>query len=266
MEELVDDAIQLILHKINYTDLSSFACISKRFMIVCSSEKHFKQRVELEYPVFKKAEHLTNKDFYKMLKLFENSKAKMYEISSKVFSWSDYGLDYYYNELEDFDLNMLTAKILPYLTQQKITLKRGDLIHLESESEYRNDGKYIFDGDKFTHLNFDYNDYGELPLEYTILDDELTFSATYWMDVLNDTVSFNIEKYVDQLLNLEETNKIDGLTTYKTSILHSTGAQFTIYFVDVLNKFTKQSSYRKRFELYPTLLQTPYSIFFYALP
>jgi hypothetical protein len=42
-------------------------------------------------------------------------------------------------------------------------MKRGDILYNEFEGAYRNEGRYIFDGNKLIELEFDYDEYGHPP-------------------------------------------------------------------------------------------------------
>ena len=107
---------------------------------------------------------------------------------------------------------------------------------------YRNDGKYIFDGDKFISLEFEPDDYGNLPKEFKILDDYLTFSPIYWLDVIdhNGIVHFDSGPYMNQLKsnlkslpNIVEHFRNDTFEQEQaeTFFIHSTGAIFKFTFI-----------------------------------
>lgn len=69
--------------------------------------------------------------------------------------------------------NILTPELIQAFETypQKYLMKRGDVLHNEFEGDYRNDGRYIFDGNKLIQLGFDYDEYGHPPKEIVAFRD-----------------------------------------------------------------------------------------------
>ena len=77
-------------------------------------------------------------------------------------------------------------------------------------SGYRNDGIAIFDGEKIINLDFESDDYGTLPSQFTVLQLTTTghrYPVNYWHDVFqegwlglthNHYVWFDHRPYIDQ--------------------------------------------------------------------
>ena len=236
-DQLNPDILTTICSLVELGDLPSLCSANSKLSQICSTETCYMHRVKREHPTFTKSPKLTFEKFYKMLKRFESNTAQMFEIPEDMFSW-DKTEDQHLDDYEDID--KLNKELLPKVLTT-FPIRRGDLIHLESEGEYRNDGKFIFDGASLMSLAFEPDDYGTLPKEFKILDDELTFSPIHWMDVIdhNGYVHFDSGPYMDQLeknlIQTETTITKIGKKTYeeqiwKTFFVHSTGARFTIRF------------------------------------
>jgi hypothetical protein len=97
--------------------------------------------------------------------------------------------------------NDLTKKITTYIKKQ-ITqdnpqyrnIANGDIIDIESESHYRNNGIFMWNGKKVVELYTDYDDYGSVPPEIEIADDN-DFTPTSWLDLIdhNSVIWFSPE-------------------------------------------------------------------------
>ena len=79
-------------------------------------------------------------------------------------------------------------------------LRRGDIVHLTELGEYRNDGKYIFNGTAIEELSGEptLDDYGYIPPTYFVGDE---FLSNHWLDTIthNSIVWVDLNKYGDQL-------------------------------------------------------------------
>jgi len=54
------------------------------------------------------------------------------------------------------------------------------LIHFHINIRFRNDGKFMWDGNKVIQLDFDIYDYGAVPSEFVVSETE--FSPNYWLE------------------------------------------------------------------------------------
>ena len=52
------------------------------------------------------------------------------------------------------------AKVFP-------NIKRGDVVHT-GFSKHRNDGRYLYDGEKLVELSCELDEYGHLPSDFTL--------------------------------------------------------------------------------------------------
>ncbi len=247
MDPTQSDALLTIISKVPYTELSKLCASNKQFAELCKTEQHYYLRFTNEYSHIKKAKHLSYEQIYKMCKRLENNQARMINVPETIFAWENInGINN--PDLEDEDMELLNEKLLPYVIG--LDVKRGDIIHLESDGDYRNDGKYIYDGEKIVQLDYDMDDYGAIPSNFKILDDNLTFSATYWVDVIahNTYIYWDTKPYIDQLVRnfkptkiVEENIRNHVYRTYlvETSFVHSTGVPFTIRF-NILDEYTDE--------------------------
>jgi hypothetical protein len=59
----------------------------------------------------------------------------------------------------------------------KVNPNRGDLLSIEAYADYRNDGLYIYDGDRFIDLDTKIDDYGAIPKQFQVIRE---FPIHYW--------------------------------------------------------------------------------------
>jgi hypothetical protein len=90
------------------------------------------------------------------------------------------------------DLGFLTQVIKRNLKTN--LLKKGDVIHFDDYSDYRNDGKVLWDGHQAIFLADDYDEYGSVPLSMTINQFPRTDFFTESIDH-NNYVWFDYEGY-----------------------------------------------------------------------
>jgi len=80
----------------------------------------------------------------------------------------------------------------------KNTIQRGDMIQLEW-IEYRNDGSYFWDGENVIQLEYEIDDYGSIPFEFSFPE----FPFTYFKDRI---VHNNLIQLSDKLMNEVKNN------------------------------------------------------------
>jgi hypothetical protein len=79
-------------------------------------------------------------------------------------------------------------------------LKRGDVITIQ-RNRYRNDGTVMWDGQKIVLLDYELDDYGYIPAEFSVITE---FPISYWnQDHIdhNDLVPFYHEKLKSEIIN-----------------------------------------------------------------
>jgi len=90
----------------------------------------------------------------------------------------------------DAELVDINTRALPLLEG----IRRGDVVHFEEFSDYRNEGKLIYDGAKLISLNYEFDDYGCLPPEFTVNE----FGSQYFLETIdhNSIVHAKFDSYV----------------------------------------------------------------------
>jgi hypothetical protein len=93
--------------------------------------------------------------------------------------------------LTGIDKRDVFKQIACLLRRREPDLQRGDMVYLEPELGYRNDGIYIYDGRTMVSLTTDIIDYGHIPAEFEVISE---FPIHYWegRNHHNDLVPFDM--------------------------------------------------------------------------
>lgn len=100
-----------------------------------------------------------------------------------------------------FDTNEITPSqlniILHILLNKHADLRRGDIIFVQPQLGYRNDGKYIYDGEHILELADEPDDYGTIPEEFQAGE----FPPMYWVNLIvhNSYIPFNVAHHLPNL-------------------------------------------------------------------
>ena len=86
--------------------------------------------------------------------------------------------------LDDYDDEKLLKKMTAYAKKHFDGIKAGDVVSIESETGYRNEGVFIWNGKKVVNLYTKLDDYGSVPPEIEISDD-------------NDLDAYSWERLID---------------------------------------------------------------------
>ena len=93
---------------------------------------------------------------------------------------------------------------------------RGDVIYITGIAGYRNEGKYIWNGEKATPLDFTLSDYGSLPRVYEI-NTTNNFIPTSWLDLIDSSyVWFSYD--IISKLKFEKSAKYDAKYPLESTI------------------------------------------------
>ena len=100
------------------------------------------------------------------------------------------------NHARMFICEDVCALVNVVVDSHKYGLRRGDMVVMESESGYRSQGLYFFDGKQLINQDRSYDDYGTVPEEFRTVEE---FPPGYW-DLANyeekiDVVDFSAKKY-----------------------------------------------------------------------
>lgn len=104
---------------------------------------------------------------------------------------------------------------LEHLRETNTDLRRGDLIRYQEDAGYRNNGVAIFDGEKIVDLYTEIDDYGSLPEEFRVIEENVPIG--YWRDVSdeqpgiahNNIVWFDHRSVRDQALANIQLGKVE---------------------------------------------------------
>ena len=183
-------------------------CVTDKYMqSLCSHEDTWRFLLERDYPHIRKIGDPRQQYMYNYT----------YRVSM-LHTLSPPDLDIIVPE-HDYDITQSTLdELSKYLPSD---IRRGDIVWLSNYGEYRNDGKFIYNGYTIEHLDSDVDDYGSVPSTYTIGDE---FKSTHWVNVIdhNSYIWIDMDKYRDEILN----NVI------------STGDQASSSFNGILGRFT----------------------------
>ena len=124
-----------------------------------------------------------------------------------------------YDNVIDGVINLLLADedINAYISRKFPELKRGDVIHLAECSTYRNDGKFLWDGEQLVDLDYDtYDPYGQVPKSFKI---EFFGPKNFF----ESTIAHNSIVRIDgRHYNIEEIFFIKDTSTYRMyQIVHA---------------------------------------------
>lgn len=123
-----------------------------------------------------------------------------------------------------FHMDGMIDELNPYLSQYNPS--RGDIFYIVEFDDYRNEGKFLWDGEKGVPFTYDILDYGSIPSVFTIGDE---FLADHWTDVIGhiDLVWVDSKKYRNQLLS----NMYNDGTFYDTDMgtFHIEGDSTILY-------------------------------------
>lgn len=160
------------------------------------------------------------------------AKAKLIEIPKRIFNPRNIGVDPRDTDIVS-DIQTINAlnsnpNVQKFLASEGI--RRGDVVHLEAADNYRNTGKYIYDGYRIINLNYDYDEYGAVPNEFKVIDE---FPIHYWTSVIahNGIVHFNSDPYVDEILDHLEKIDANDIEIYKSIFTHANGTSYTTFFI-----------------------------------
>lgn len=198
----MEDILQVIASFLDIKDVANYAQTCKSYYRTLTSNTVWQKLFLQSY------EHLAEntlpaefKDWYSYCRHINSQILRLYDRASfyEVAPWlkdrdGRYLKDEYYDEIDDWMQQVNT--ILPFVSDK---LKRGDIVHFEQFGDYRNDGKYIYDGTKLLPLDTDYDDYGQLPLEFKVPTE---FPPRYWSEYIdhNVFVPVDFERFRDEMI------------------------------------------------------------------
>jgi hypothetical protein len=97
----------------------------------------------------------------------------------------------------------------------KLLFDRGTVIHYGND-EYRNNNKLIFDGEKLNKLYTKIDDYGSVPPDYVVGDNEGEFNIGDFIDIIDHNyINWLSKDKLKEIEIFEQNNKIYGKVTIR---------------------------------------------------
>jgi len=156
-------------------------------------------------------------------------------------------LDLGFTDRDDLSSKLTQAQLAKfmelYVKKEGIKLKRGDVCHYDELSSYRNDNRYIFDGQHLIPFSHELDEYGIIPSSFVVLDEKEAFDINHFDNVRthNDIVWIAMEgsRLEEALKNIKDdkTTFTYGNKTYTIEFLPEKCS--TLSFVDCLKKIGK---------------------------
>ena len=137
---------------------------------------------------------------------------------------------------ESFDDDQLLKKMTAYAKKHFDGIKEGDVVSIEYETGYRNQGVFIWNGKKVVNLYTKLDDYGSVPPEIEISDDN-NLDAYSWEGLIDHNklvwYSPEIRDRIKNNLNDDYTAQVDIRGKTWNFILHDihdeeTGTEHTV--------------------------------------
>src|SRR5579883_1526137 len=203
----VDKQILLLL---SYRDLLQVCQASRYTRELCSDNQFWRNKIRKDFP-----KRGANIYYTEYLQLWENNARKLYEIinsPSKIIELDESS----YPRLSDIDIpdengdikldprdgRRITDAILPHL--DKLPLLRGDVIHLGWTGNYLNDGKFIWTGEKVIDLDYDIDEDGNVPQEFSF--PEFPF-AHFYHSIAHNTILWLSPSTIQEAINNYQEDK-----------------------------------------------------------
>ncbi len=165
LEKLPSDVVRKISLDLSPRDVLSL-CLSNKFFqkTVCNSNNFWRNKIKIDYP---KQTYPAN--------FYQKGPKQLYMLLSMGSKIIEINYDYYAKYLrtadwvnsEDDDIKAEELNQLLKIRKPLEFMKRGDVLHLEWGSKYRNDDKFLWDGEKVVTLDYMLDDYGSVPKEFS---------------------------------------------------------------------------------------------------
>ena len=164
----IPDVDKIILTKLSYKDLLSACQTSSYLSKICDNDL-WRKKIAIDFPL--RGKYLYFPDYIKLYKenprkLYDiiNQKSKMIVLNEQEFPELAKAVD------GDEDSPEVIALINDYVLPRvnELPLLRGDVIRLDWFENYRNNGNFLWDGEKIVNLLYDYNidEYGSISKEF----------------------------------------------------------------------------------------------------
>ena len=132
----------------------------------------------------------------------------------------------------------ILGRINKFIDTRKIN--RGDVIYITGITGYRNQGKYIWNGEKATSLDYDSFEYGALPYIYEISDTN-SFEPKSWLNLID---YYSFVWFSPEIIN--RLKFVKGTKYQLESTITIKGHKWTFVCEDSIDKLTKALATNKR--------------------
>ena len=161
----VRDLDMKILAELSYKELVSKCSVNKYVADLCQDNNLWRNKIAKDFPLREFVWFADYRDMYQNdpRQLYEiiNKRSKIVELTAEDFPEMAERIQE--DQVSEEDLQFMTDQIIPHLSD--LPLLRGDVIQLEWQGEYRNSGKFIWDGEKVLQLDGHLDTYGSVPKE-----------------------------------------------------------------------------------------------------
>ena len=207
LERLPKDIVRKISLDLSPRDTLSLCLSNKFFQItVCNNNDFWRNKIVIDYPnqTYPKSYYENKpKNLYMVLSM--NSKIIELDANDYPELAANYKSEY---SDDDYDEQLIANQITEALKVRPVKefLKRGDVIHLGWGSNYRNNDKFLWDGKKVILLDYEMDDYGGVPKEFTFPE----FRPDYFSESIdhNNIIRFSENKREEIIRNFNpETQK-----------------------------------------------------------
>jgi hypothetical protein len=211
MENIPADVIRQASLELSPRDVLSL-CLSKKSFskAICNSDVFWRNKIKVDYPkqTYSLKFYQTNpKKLYMMLTM----NSKIIELGEDEFSELKNMQNYSGDDIASFEI--MAENMSKYINKEFIDenfLKRGDVLHLGWGSTYRNDDKFLWDGEKVVLLDYEDDEYGSVPKEFSFPE----FRPEYFSESIdhNNIVRLTPEKIKEVVDNFNVETQISYVT------------------------------------------------------
>ena len=232
------DVDKLILMNFSPSDLFNVCLTNNYIANLCRDKNFWRNKITRDFPLRGKFIYY---DQYKQLDPLE-----LYRIinqQSKIVTLTE---DNYRelaailpedDEFTDEDALLITEAISQNL--DKLPLLRGDVIYLGWMDDYRNSGKFLWDGEKVVNLNHNIDDYGSVSEEFTFPEfplnhfySSIDHNHIIWVsDVTLRELQQNYREEIPDLTNEEVIGNVQMTDLHASSVITDNfGTKYKIRF------------------------------------
>lgn len=166
----IPDIDKKILISLNPRELANVCLVDNYIANLCRNKNFWRNKIARDFPL--RGKFIYTDEYRKLYQEDPQSLYKKINEQSKMIVLSADSYPALAEAIQEDDLspkhpNMITEAIRPDLN--KLLLLRGDVIYLEWLYENRNNGKFLWDGEKVVNLLYDYSvdEYGTVPSVFT---------------------------------------------------------------------------------------------------